>query len=173
MKRSPATRVLASVLVVTMQALFFPATAGGDQASLAGTVVSSATEAPLTGARLHAGDPKTGHVFSADPTGEDGSFRLADLPAASYELAVEAGGGLYVVEAAVKLSPGEARTVTVAINPQAAPDPATGEQKKRKGAGFWNNPVTASLVVIGSATLLGYLIKKGTDDETDASPSSL
>ena len=71
------------------------------------------------------------------------------------------------------LAPGEAQNVTVAINPQTAPSPEEEQERKKKGAGFWNNPVTATLVVIGSATLLGYLIKSGTDDESNASPSSM
>jgi len=173
MKRSLATRVLALVLVASLQTLFFPASAGEATASLTGTLVSSASEAPLAGARLHVGDPRTGLIYSSDPTDVDGSFHLVDLPAASYELAVESGGALFVVESALKLSPGEVRAVTVEVNQQAAPGPDSEEKKRRKGAGFWNNPVTAALVVVGSATVLGYLIKKGTDDETSASPSSL
>jgi hypothetical protein len=165
--------LLASVLVLTVQALWIPAPAGDQTVSLAGMVVSSETEAPLVGARLHVGDPTSGHVFTTQPTTEDGSFRLEKLPAASYRLAVEIEGGLYVVEAPVKLAPGEARSVTVAINPQSAPSPGEQqEKKKKKGAGFWNNPVTASLVIIGSATVLGLLINEGTDDPV-ASPSSV
>ena len=173
MKRSLAARVLAWVLVVSLQALCIPASAGEEAGSLGGMVVSSETEAPLAGVRLHAGDPKTGRVFTTQPTPEDGSFSLNDLPAASYQLAVEVAGGLYVVETAVKLSPGQAQTVTVAINPESAPSPAAEQLKRSKGAGIWNNPVTAALVVIGSATLLGYVIKKGTDSSDDASPSSV
>jgi hypothetical protein len=174
MKHRLATRVLALVLVVSLQALFIPASAGGDTASLAGMVISSETDAPLTGVRLHAGDPKTGRVFTTRPTPVDGSFNLEELPAASYRLAVEVEGGLYVVDSPLKLSPGQAQSVTVAINPQSAPSPEQEqEKKKKKGAGFWENPVTASAVVIGVATVVGLLIKEGTDDDEDASPSSL
>jgi len=174
MTHSLAAKVLASVLIVSMQALLVPASAGDGTASLAGMVVSSETAAPLTGVRLHAGDPKTGEVFTAQPTPEDGSFNLAALPAASYQLAVEMAGGLYVVETPVKLSPGQAQTVTVAINPQTAGSPEEEDQKKKKkGAGFWNNPVTAAFVVIGAATLVGWAIKSGTDSEPTASPSSM
>ena len=165
MKHSLATRVLALVLVVSLQALFVPAKAAEEAASLGGMVVSSETDAPLVGVRLHAGDPKTGRIYSARPTSEDGGFRLGKLPPASYQLAVETEGGLYVVESPLKLSPGQIRDVTVAINPESAPSPAEEEEeKKKKGVGFWNNPVTASAAVIGSATLLGLLLKEGTDD---------
>lgn len=174
MKHSPATRVLALVLVASLQALFIPASAAGETASLEGTVISSETDGPLPGVRLHAGDPKTGRVFTTRPTPSDGSFQLEELPAASYQLAVEIEGGLYVVESPLKLSPGQAQSVTVAINPQSAPSPEQEqEKKKKKGAGFWNNPVTAAAVVIGTATVLGLLIKEGTDDDSVASPSSV
>jgi hypothetical protein len=46
-------------------------------------------------------------------------------------------------------------------------EPVTG----KKGAPtIWSNPLTASLIVLGSAVVVGLLVEGATDDEDQASP---
>ena len=132
----------------------------------------AADQAPLVGARLHVSDPKAGKLFSSTPAGEDGSFAPVDLPPSTYRLAVESDGGLYLVEAPLALAPGAARTLTVAVNPQSAnreagPTDDFDEQK----FGPLENPLTAALIVLGTATLIGVLLDDDAKSEGQASPA--
>ncbi len=171
MKRSLATKVLAVALIVSVQSLFLPVSAGQQDAVLSGTILSSQERAPLTGAKLHVGDPKTGEIYSSRVTSEDGSFVIENLPPATYEVAVEANGGLYIVETPVALAPGQTQAVNVAINDEKAPSPADAKRKGAPPSGIWNNPLTASLIVISSAVILGWILKEATEES--ASPSEV
>ena len=170
MKRSLAMKVLAAALIITMQSMFLPAIAGPQTAALSGMVLTSQDQAPLTGVKLHVGDPKTGEIYSSQPTTADGSFAIEKLPAATYELAVEANGNLYLVDSMVNLAPGQAENVYVAVNLEQAPSPAEASKKKRAGSVF-NNQLTAATIVVLSAVLLGEIIKQATDED-DPSPST-
>ena len=167
-------KLVVTVVIVSLQGLMIPVIAATPGASVAGSIHRTENSAPLTGARLHLGDPRTGEIYTSGPSLQDGTFEITDVPASTYEIAVEANGGLFLVQSPLKLAPGEARTVNVAINPQMADDPATEEKKRKKksGTGVWNNPATAALIVIGAAVVLGLLINAATDDddETPASP---
>jgi hypothetical protein len=165
MKRSLTTKVFAMALILSLQALFLPAVAGPDSAALSGTVLSSQNYAPLTGVKLHAGDPRTGEIFSSQPTAADGAFVIEGLPAAAYELAVEANGALYTVDSQVKLSPGQSENVHVAVNFEKAPSPAEVEETENRKMGVFNNQVTAATIVIASAVLIGEIIKQATDED--------
>jgi hypothetical protein len=165
MKRSLAMKVLATALILSLQAVFLPVMAGPQTAALSGMVLSSQNQAPLTGVKLHAGDPRTGEIYSSQPTAADGSFVIEGLPAAAYELAVEANGGLYLVDSRVKLSPGQAENVYVAVNFKKAPSPEESQKTSRK-MGIWNNQLTAAFIVVASAVLVGELIKQSTDEST-------
>jgi hypothetical protein len=150
-----------------------PLPAAERSANLSGSVLSAADSSPLVGVKLHAGDPKTGEIYSSPPTTADGKFRIEQLPAATYRVAVESEGGLYVASAPVKLAPGQAQSLTVAVNPQMADDPqsAKGKQGPAKTS-VWSNPGTAALIVLGASVVLGVAIDEATDDDDEifASP---
>jgi hypothetical protein len=169
-KHGLTTKVLVTILVLSLQSLFIPVSAEGPSASLSGTVLSSETQAPLQGVKLHVGDPKTGKIYSSAATGEDGGFELSELPGATYELAVESDGGLYLVGTPVTLAPGQSSNVNVAINKEMAKSPQSAAGKKG-GTSIWNNPGMAAVIVVGSAFVLGALINEVTKDESTASPS--
>ena len=172
-QRGPLFRLLATTLIVAVSFVFVPS-AHAQSASLTGTVYHGDATAPLSGATVHAGDVRTGEIVSTAQTAADGSFSFGDLPAAVYEIAVENDGGLYVAGAPVPLNGGEQRVVQVALNsnalnPQAAPDPASS-QTARKG-GIWDNPLTAALLIIGGAVVVGALVSAADNDsEGVASP---
>ena len=164
--RGPIAKILAVLLVVAVQWLFVPTAAGQKSATLTGTIYALDGEQPVDGAILHAGDMRTGEIYSSTATNSDGSFVLSDLPPATYELAVEKDGGLYLVGAPLQLAPGQKRDVQLAIHPETVPDPKTvSEEKENREMDWLDNPLFASLVVIGVSILFGALIS--TLDESD------
>ena len=172
-QRSSRTRLVAVTLIVAVQLLFVPATAGAASASLSGQILRADTRAPLAGAVVHLADPISGELFSSEHTDNKGSFRIASLPPSTYKLAVEAEGGLFTSETPVPLESGQSRSVQVALNQQAAPSPEEAEKKKKKkqGTSLWDNPLTATLVVLGAAIVAGVIIEEVIEDD-DASPSN-
>ena len=110
------------------------------------------------------------------PVASDGTFRLADLPAGPAGLAVETDGGLYVVHTPVAIAPGATRDVQLALGGrQDSSDlPPSEKEKKRRKGGIWGNPVTATLIVVGSAIVVGVLVSSlsGSDSNPPASPSN-
>jgi hypothetical protein len=166
--------LLTVVLVPSLLGLQMPARATGATSALSGSIFRAADQSPLVGARLHAGDPKSGQLFSSPPTGDDGSFALADLPAATYQLAVEADGGLYRVETPLPLASGTSRTLNLAVTRQ--PGNGFGENgtveddDDSDDFGPWDNPLSAALVSLGIAAVVGVAVW-GSDDG-DATPGS-
>jgi len=171
-----AGKLAAVVLIPALQWASVPAAPGLATGSIAGHVLSADSHAPLRGVQVHLADPSTGEVRTSSPTLPDGSFTVAGLAPSSYELAVQSGTGVYLAQGAVRLDPGQTRHVQVAINAQVAPSPAEKADNGRRGAGWWNNPLAATLIVIGSAIVVGYAVDSLTDDDEDAqqspSPSS-
>jgi len=177
-QRTLPIRLAAVLVIVALQGLGLPtALAGTTGARVAGSILAAGDQSPVADARLHLGDPKSGKVFSSDPTSADGSFVVSDLPPATYEVAVESDGGLYLVQTPIELGAGESQDLQIAVTPlapgQLAPSPEEAEENQKKGGtGVWNNPVTAALIVVGAAIVLGFLIKEATkNDETVSSPS--
>lgn len=144
-------------------------------ASIQGTVTVSGGTEPIAGAIVLVGNPRDGSVVASGPADGQGRFAVANLAPATYQVAVRQGERLWVVDAPVTLAPGQARDLTVGINPQQAPAPeAAAKEADKDRMSFWNNPLTASLVVVGAAVVVGFAIDAATDDddETPASPSN-
>ncbi len=135
--------------------------------SIAGHVLSAQSKTPLAGVQVHVGDPQTGEIRSA-PTAADGSFTVAGLQPSSYEIAVQSDAGVYLAQGALRLDRGQARHVQVAVNPQIAPSPTEQNRRGTRRGGWWNNPFAATLVVLGSAILVGVAVDQLTDDDKDA-----
>jgi hypothetical protein len=172
------SQALAWCLIASTAALGIPvaaepaSAAAGALASVRGTVLSADSGAPLAQARVHASEPRAERFFSSQPCESDGSFRLGDLPAGTYELAVESAGALYLAQAPLRLEPGQSRSVHLAVRKTASQDPSAANQR----GGFFENPVTAALTIAGIATATGLLLNEWTNDEDesdrDASPSN-
>jgi len=162
-------RSLAAALILTLPGGLAPVGAAEALATLTGSIVRAYDDAAIPGARLHAGDPRTGRVFSSSPAGDDGSFALGDLPPSSYRLAVEADDGLYVVETPVLMAPGMADTVNVSVHPFVERESRRHDDNGDDEFTFWNNPLTASLSFLGLAAVAGALI--GGKSEGSGTPS--
>jgi hypothetical protein len=172
MRHGTAYRWIAAAVIVAVGIGSTPALAESASATLAGRVLSAGSRAPLAGARVHVGEPRAQKHVVSGTTGADGSFEIAGLEPAAYDLAIESNGGLYVVGSPVRLAAGENRTVQLAVSSEAPGTPATDEDSKKKGAAtWWNNPLTATLIVVGAAVIVGAIIGSATD-ETPASPSA-
>lgn len=177
-RNTSCSRLMAALVAAALVLYASPAGSAAPAASLSGTIVAPSGR-DLTGTvRVHAGDPKSGSIYSSAPVGPDGSFEIRNLPPSSYELAVEADGGLYVVAAPVALEPGANRTVHLEVKPSAASalSGAKAEEAKKVGRpSVWNNPLTATLIVIGLAVTVGLVVEELTDEEEQprVSPSTL
>lgn len=119
--------------------------------------------------------PKTVWVGAVPATvSGDGSFRVRAIPAGPADLAIETSEGLYVVGTPVVISPGTTRHVQLAFGGRqdTSPPPPTEKEKKKRG-GFWTHPATATLIVIGSAIVIGFAVDELTSSEGHpVSPSS-
>ncbi len=166
------SRWIATALAIAIVLAPIPTAAASAPGTLSGRLVAADTKAPLAGARLHVGDPRSNAVRSSAPTGADGSFEIAGLPAAAYEIAVESRGGLYVVDSPLRLEPGEHRTVQLSVaSGNAAPTAPASSAPKKTAATFWNNPLTATIVVVGAAVIVGVIVERTTSSDT-TSPSN-
>ncbi len=173
MRRNVTAKTVAAGLVLVLYLAHAPTWAGSRTASLSGHVLSADSHLPLAGVRVHVGDPRTGAVHSSAATALDGSFSVAGLPPSTYEVAVQSDQGLYVVNGPIHLTPGEARRVQVGVRKDISPSPAGSAKTRRKGAtNWWNNPLTATAIVVGAAVFIGVLVDHASKDQTTgASPS--
>lgn len=149
--------------------------ASSTPAALQGTITVKGGTAPVAGAVLLVGNPRDGSVVPSAPADAQGRFTVQDLPPATYRVAVRQGESLWVVDAPVTLAPGQMRELTVGINPQQAPSPKEAQKQSHSdNMSFWNNPLTASLLVVGAAILVGVAIDAASDDDepTPASPAN-
>ena len=139
--------------------LAVPAMAG----TLEGQVTHADSKAPMAGVVVMIGEPGSGEIHSSQPTDADGNFSVEGLSAGSYEVAVKSDAGLYVVDTPLAVGDRPKQRTKLLIQPHTS----------RVGAktGIWNNPVTATLVVLGGAIIIGVAAEELSDDEEDASPS--
>lgn len=157
-RQSIAARLVAATLIVGLQLLVSPAVAGTPSASLSGEILSAETKAAVPGAVVKVLDPNSGEIVSSMPTDANGHFRIAGLAPATYHVGVETEQGLYAADAPVALSPGEDRSLQIAVKTFEA----SGQTAKADSA--WDNPLAATGIVIGIAFGVGILIEGLTDD---------
>ena len=181
MNRHGATqRILAICLILSLQAFLVPSFAGTATSSLTGRVVVAGAHSPIGTGKIHVGDPRTGKIATADLSRE-GTFTVSGLAAGTYEVAVETGGVMNVASNPILLGPDQNKAVQIAIDPKMAhqtgngdpmtSDPAVEEKKKKQsGTSFWNNPLTATAIVVVSAVVVGLAIDGLSDD--DEQPAS-
>ena len=162
--RMRKSRLIAATLIAALYVMLLPTPSmAAESAAVTGQIIDNETRAPMPGAVVHITDPGTDTTLSSSPSTEQGKFEIPEVPPASYSVAVETEDGVFLVQSAVSISPGENRAVQLALSPGAS---------EGKGMTFWKNPVTASLVVLGAAIVIGLAVDEINDDDQDqvASP---
>jgi hypothetical protein len=169
MVRSKLTaKTLAATLSLSVALVGIPVRA--ETAQLSGSVYSSVDESPLSGVTVYAAEPETGQIFSSKPSSETGAFSIGDLPAGKFELGVAIDQGLYLIETPVSLAPAQSQHVNIAVNEKKSQ--ASGSEVVPASAkpSVWSNPLTAALIVVGGAIIIGLLVNAATDDDPPGSP---
>jgi hypothetical protein len=167
-----ARHLLVGSLVLALVCLGSPAFAAG---SIHGVVVRGDSAAPAAGARIHLADPATGEIRTSAPTAEDGSFALEDVPEAEYQIGIEADGGLYVVPTPLQVRGEGTAPLHLALSPGATKDeesPVEIVETHRKSVSVWNNPLTATLAVLGIAIAAGVVVDQAFEDDDSTTGSA-
>jgi hypothetical protein len=174
MLRLPPPKLTAGLLaaVLTVGAAAGPPAAALAPASVTGVLLERAERSPLARARLLAADEATGRIFPSSETAADGRFVLPELPPGTYALAVQAHDGLYVIEPPLKLGPGGAQALSIAVGAQTEGEPDDPDAYKPARPSVWNRPFTAALIVLGAAVVVGVIVDQATDDDDFEEPAS-
>jgi len=163
-----------------MVAFFSPGFMAAGTVSLSGIVIESESGSPLEGAVVHLLDPNSEDAHASAPTNGEGSFKLDRIPPATYALVIETEEGAFVSGTPLNVDSGKPQTIQVAVTREAADDSAGGgagddgkkKKKKKKGGGIMKHPGLATLITVGGAVIVGYGLKKGTEQDPipNASP---
>jgi len=143
-KASCFDRLLAAVLTLSLSGIgggLAQASSGGAQASFAeirGNILAADGLTAISGATVKAANLDTRTIYSSAITTQDGSYKLAGLPAGSYDLAVETPQGLFVADHLVAANAGKSTLVSLALKPESrdvqGPQEGRGEEKKPEEA---------------------------------------
>lgn len=157
-------RMTLSIVLASVLAL--PGVAAGATGVLSGRVLPSA-DRELIAKTVWVGDVPTA-------VAADGSFRAEGIPPGPAELAIETSEGLYLVATPVAIAPGTTRSLQLAFGGrQDTNAPPPPEKTKKKKGGVWANPVTATLIVVGSAIVVGFAVDELTKSaDAPVSPST-
>lgn len=175
------TRLERQIALIALSAFVFNS-AGGSALAAAGSgslsgQITTASGAAMRGASLQAAQLETKTVYSSLETGDRGRFVLADLPAGIYDLAIQTKEGIYTVDTLVSLAPGESKALNLSVNPAverprskdgAAEEPPQGVAKHTS---FWKNPLTITLLFLGTATVIGLALDNNQRESRKASQS--
>ncbi|MEW5806569.1 MAG: carboxypeptidase-like regulatory domain-containing protein [Acidobacteriota bacterium] len=140
---------------------------------VSGKILSSDKTTPVAGAIVKAAEIESKKVYESQPTTESGSYEISGLPKGTYDIAVQAEKGLYAVNKLLDVGMNESLSLSLALNENAEnPGMAKGENTKEAKAkpaktGFWNNPLTATLTLVGIAIVVGLAIDELTDEEEE------
>jgi len=149
--------------------------------AIRGTLFQADEKTPLAGAKVIAINLRTGKQVTSEPTGENGSYAVTGLTGGTYDVVVEVGGNLFVVDNIVDLAPGEGVSRSFSVQPQRPANRKIAKMAMPKGsatpigetaidAPFWSS--TGGKVLIGVlAAGAAAAIYNATKDD-NASPSS-
>lgn len=139
--------------------------------ALAGRVVPMGGAHPAKAVWL--ADPAGGSAPTSVAVAADGSFRADGLRPGPIAIAIETDAGLYAVASPVTLAPGSTRSVRLALEEGKDTNPPPADEKKsRKALSVWNNPLTASLIVLGAAVVVGVAVDQLTNNGKTNAPAS-
>ncbi len=129
--------------------------------SFRGTLYQADEVTPLVGAKVTAINVRTGKQYSSELTAQSGEYLVDGLPGGTYDLVIEVGGNLFVVDNIIDLSPNESVTHSFAVQPERPASRTISKMADPKGSAipvgettpavsnFWRTP--------GGITLLSVL----------------
>jgi carboxypeptidase family protein len=179
--RLVAGLAILSLVLATGPAPLVAAAAPG--ASIAGRVFLSDARTPVREAVVKAFNRDSEKTFESPATGPDGAYALDGLEPGEYDLGISTGSGLFLVETSVKVSPGQKRAASFALQPytqeqgdaqgsqqgegqQAKPEDQkpSGQAEKpkklkrpRSAAATMHNPWVVTGVIVGGALVIGAI----------------
>ena len=162
-----------SWLLVTSLSMFLVGPMAGEPATVfSGKVLGAGGTTPREGVivRLVGATPDTS--YAAQPTGDDGAFRLEGAPAGSYRVVAEATEGAYLAADGFELAAGANRPVALTLA-QATPDFQTTGSTTSGSTATGGLPTWAKWTIVGGIALVAlWAIDSVTEDEdeTVASP---
>jgi hypothetical protein len=123
-KRGTLDRSVALLLTLAISGYWVPASraaiAQPQFAEIRGNVLAADGLTAVAGVSVKAANMQTRQVYTSQPTGQNGMYSLQNLPAGSYDLAVETSHGLYPADTLVDANAGKRLTVSLALKPVAA-----------------------------------------------------
>jgi len=139
-RRKSFDRVVAGLLTLAVASYWVPAAAlaGGAQpvtTEIRGNIVSADGLTGIAGVSVKAANLETREIYTSSATAADGSYTLSDLPAGSYDMAVETANGLLPADAIVETTAGKRTMVSIALKAAARADdePQPGEGEGEEG----------------------------------------
>lgn len=167
---------LLAVWTVVMALGFHPTAvlASADTARLDGRIVAGDGESPLVDVEVVAYNLATESLYRSQPTDEAGRYRVEDLPAGYYDVAVETEGGLFLADRPVRVAQGGVASVSLSIGEpgagKAAPLPKSGKVDSVTWAsltGALGGPVVGTAVVVGGLALSAVVVGSALDDDSN------
>ncbi|HZI94180.1 MAG TPA: carboxypeptidase-like regulatory domain-containing protein [Patescibacteria group bacterium] len=118
-------RSVALLLTLAISGYWVPASRAAigqpQLAEIRGNVLAADGLTAVAGVSVKAANMQTRQVYTSQPTGQNGMYSLQNLPAGSYDLAVETSHGLYPADTLVDANAGKRLTVSLALKPVAKP----------------------------------------------------
>jgi hypothetical protein len=188
MNRDPR-RILSLVVLATLlspvQLLAQQLSASQSQntSQLSGSIRSADGKA-IPGVKVLVYHLSTEQLFTSEPTGSGGDYKILELPYGYFDVAVETPEGVYVADQVVNLPPSGKLSASLQLAPYAdtgaqSPREFSGSNlesvgwarvnEKARGKAFWKSTAgIAILAGVGGVALLALALTS--DDESDSSP---
>lgn len=150
--------------------------------SFRGTLYQADEKTALAGAKVTAINVRTGKQYSSEITAKNGDYLVDGVPAGTYDLVIEVGGNLFVVDNIMDLSPNESVTHSFAVQPERPASRTISRMAKPKGSAtpvgesapavsnFWRTPGGITLIAVLGAGAAAAIINNAHKDK--ASPST-
>ncbi len=163
-----------------------PAARAANNGMLRGILYESDGDTRLPAARAIAINVTTGERFESNLTGSNGAYEIKGMPEGTYDVVIESGGRLFVVENLIDLKDGQSITISFSVDPRAPSmrriegliDPAgtafpigkeLGAPGAAGGGSIMKSPggiISLVVLTIGAAIVLDSAL----DDDKPASP---
>jgi hypothetical protein len=162
MTSSLCRRALALFLAATTALLFVPAPAlAAGEAEFAGRVFDADGATPRPGVVVTLFDAVSEETVSSEPTNDEGTFRIEQAPAGTYQLVAETSEGAFLAEVPVELQPGANRPLSLTLKVAPAMEGTTGSKMKT-----WKKGLIAGAIAVSAL----FLINEVTDEADASSP---